>query len=264
MTALKAGRRSSNRTSMFGIKGLRMHSALAELDADERALNNPDRAAVQAAKGALSDYRSQSSQESNLPYFKNQELRNQAEIGLRVRRGEDPKQVVTEMLAKQKNQAAVSPRVKRVLDALDAVGSRDWNRVNPRSLVKPVSFSPGSSEAVDGNADNRVAIDSPDQMAAAELQQKNPSLASQQTNPATAASPKAVRAYHVEPRPKNRVVFIEYEKGPAEIRWDGSWSWRNNNPGNLEAGGGFRGEERIWAEQEIGIFPGEENGGKAV
>src|SRR5258706_12867043 len=121
MTALKAGRRSSNRTSMFGIKGLRMHSALAELDADEQALNNPDPAAVQAAKGALSDYRSQSSQESSLPYFKNQEIRNQPEIGLRVSRGEDPKQEGTEMLARQKNQTAASPRAKRVIDALAAV-----------------------------------------------------------------------------------------------------------------------------------------------
>ena len=109
-------------------------------------MNNPDPAAVQAAKGALSDYLSQSGPESSLPFFKNQELKNQAEIGLRVRRGEDPKQVVSEMLARQKNQTAVSPRVKRVLEALNAPANMDSNRSDSLYWAKPVSFSARNGE----------------------------------------------------------------------------------------------------------------------
>src|SRR5262249_38748327 len=50
----------------------------------------------------------------------------------------------------------------------------------------------------------------------------------------------------------------------AEIRWDGSWSWRNNNPGNLEAGTFSKEQGAIGADDRFAIFPDEETGETAM
>jgi hypothetical protein len=84
------------------------------------------------------------------------------------------------------------------------------------------------------------------------------------TNATEASPPRAIRAHHVMLRPNDRVVTIEYDNGPAEIRWGGSRTWRNHNPGNLVPGDLATFEDAIGRDDQFAIFPDDETGTNAM
>jgi peptidoglycan hydrolase-like protein with peptidoglycan-binding domain len=58
--------------------------------------------------------------------------------------------------------------------------------------------------------------------------------------------------------------IITYDDESQDIRTGGSRAWRNNNPGNIEAGTFANGEGAIGTDGRFAIFPDEETGAAAV
>ncbi|HEY1268814.1 MAG TPA: hypothetical protein VGH16_16280 [Candidatus Binatia bacterium] len=114
----------------------------------------------------------------------------------------------------------------------------------------------------DGDAGDVEPDYRPGDLAAAS--QTNASPQKGPTNSTEAPPPRAVRAHHVLLRPNDRVVTIEYDNGPDEIRWGGSRTWRNHNPGNLVPGDLATFEGAIGRDDGFAIFPDDETGLEAM
>jgi hypothetical protein len=118
----------------------------------------------------------------------------------------------------------------------------------------------------ESDLDNRVAIGYHNQPAI-NLPKDTRSPAPQTPkDEAKTADPRAraVRAYHIERRPNDRVVVIEYDKGPAELRSGGTRTWRNHNPGNLAKGDLSNFEGAIGSDDKFAIFPDDDTGLNAM
>ncbi len=62
---------------------------------------------------------------------------------------------------------------------------------------------------------------------------------------------------------RGTTVTIIHPDGTAEIRKGGSHAWRNNNPGNIEAGRGAREKGAVGSDGRFAIFPDEATGTSA-